>query len=120
MFRESLQQMVDRLDGGVAGILIGFDGISVESYTKEGDEGSLDIQVVGRELAHAVAQMRKAVERLDVGGLGELTLKADKLVVLAYLLSDEYFVACAVKPEANFGKARYLMRLLAPQIQAEL
>jgi predicted regulator of Ras-like GTPase activity (Roadblock/LC7/MglB family) len=123
MFRESLQRMVDRLSGGVAGILIGFDGISVESYTKEGneDEGAgLDIQLVGMELAHAVAQMRKAVERLDVGALGELTLKADKLVVLVHVLSDEYFVACAVKPEANFGKARYLMRLLAPQIQAEL
>ncbi len=124
MFRESLQRMVDRLSGGVAGILIGFDGISVESYTKgddgEDQESRLDIQLVGMELAHAVAQMRKAVERLDVGGLGELTLKADKLVVLVHVLSDEYFVACAVKPEANFGKARYLMRLLAPQIQAEL
>ena len=124
MFRESLQRMVDRLSGGVAGILIGFDGILVESYTKEDEndeEGAgLDIQVVGMELAHAVAQMRKAVEHLDVGGLGELTLKADKLVVLVTVLSDEYFVACAVKPEANFGKARYLMRLLAPQIQAEL
>jgi predicted regulator of Ras-like GTPase activity (Roadblock/LC7/MglB family) len=127
MFRESLQRMVDRLSGGVAGILIGFDGISVESYTKEGKEAEegeegagLDIQVAGMELAHAVAQMRKAVERLDVGGLGELTLKADKLVVLVYVLSDEYFVACAVKPEANFGKARYLMRLLVPQLQAEL
>jgi predicted regulator of Ras-like GTPase activity (Roadblock/LC7/MglB family) len=120
MFRESLQRMVDRLSGGVAGILIGFDGISVESYTREDEGAGLDIQIVGMELAHAVAQMRKAVERLEVGALGELTLKADKLVVLVTVLSDEYFVACAVKPDANFGKARYLMRLLAPQIQAEL
>ena len=55
-----------------------------------------------------------------MGQLRELTLKADKLVVFVHLLNDEYFVACAVKPEASFGKARYLMRLLAPQIQAEL
>jgi len=47
-------------------------------------------------------------------------LKADKLVVLLHLLNDEYFIACAVKPEANFGKARYLLRLLVPQIRAEL
>jgi predicted regulator of Ras-like GTPase activity (Roadblock/LC7/MglB family) len=119
MFRENLQRMVDRLAGGVAGILMGFDGISVESYTKDGEE-SLDIQTVGMELAHAVGQMRKAAENLDVGHLRELTLKADTLVVLVYLLNDEYFIACALKPEASFGKARYLMRLLAPQIQAEL
>ncbi|MBN2575946.1 MAG: hypothetical protein JXP73_15375 [Deltaproteobacteria bacterium] len=111
--------MVDRLAGGMAGILIGFDGIAVDAYTKSGQE-ALDIQTLGMELSHAVGQMRKAVEQLDIGPLRELTLKANDLVVLVYLISDEYFVACAVKPEANFGKARYLMRLLAPQIQAEL
>ena len=122
MFRESLQRMVDRLDGGVAGILMGFDGISVESYTKDGEDGEdgLDIQTVGMELAHAIVQIRKAADNLDVGSLRELTLKADNLVILIYLLNEEYFIACALKPEASFGKARYLMRLLAPQIQAEL
>jgi predicted regulator of Ras-like GTPase activity (Roadblock/LC7/MglB family) len=119
MFRDSLQRMVDRLSGGVAGILMGFDGISVDSYTKEGEE-SLDIQTVGMEIAHAVMQMKKAAENLDVGPLREVTLKTENLVVLVHLLDEEYFVACAVKPEASFGKARYLMRLLAPQLQAEL
>jgi predicted regulator of Ras-like GTPase activity (Roadblock/LC7/MglB family) len=119
MFRESLQRMVDRLAGGVAGVLMGFDGISVESYTKDGEE-NLDIQTVGMELAHAIVQMRKATENLEVGPLRELTLKAGNLVVMIHLLNEEYFIACALKPEANFGKARYLMRLLAPQIQAEL
>jgi predicted regulator of Ras-like GTPase activity (Roadblock/LC7/MglB family) len=119
MFRDSLQRMVDRLAGGVAGILMGFDGISVESYTKDG-ETSLDIQTIGMELSLAVVQMRKAAAQLEAGPLRELTLKADKLVVLVYLLNDDYFVAYALKPEASFGKARYLMKLLAPQIQAEL
>lgn len=127
MFRDSLQGMVDRLQGGVAGILMGFDGIAVDAYTKpneagDGEEGdaALDIQTVGMELAHAVGALRKAAEQLEVGQLGELTLKADKLVVFVHLVNDEYFIACAVKPEASFGKARYLMRLLAPKIQAEL
>lgn len=119
MFRDSLKGMVDRLAGGVAGILMGFDGIAVDSYTKAGEE-SVDIQTVGMELSHAVAQMRKAMGQLEVGQLREITLRADNLVVLAHFLNDEYFVACAVKPAASFGKARYLMRLLAPQIQAEL
>jgi predicted regulator of Ras-like GTPase activity (Roadblock/LC7/MglB family) len=111
--------MVDRLSGGVAGILMGFDGIAVDSYTKPGEE-SLDIQTLGMELAHAIGAMRKAAEQLEVGQLNELSLKADKLVVFVYLVNEEYFIACAVKPEASFGKARYLMRLLAPKIQAEL
>lgn len=118
MFRETIQKAVDRLDGGVAGILMGFDGISVESYTR--GESATDIQTVGMELAHALTQVRKAAEQLEVGGLHEVTLRAENLVVLVQLLNEEYFVALAVRPDGNFGKARYLMRLLAPQIKSEL
>ncbi|MGD0836349.1 MAG: hypothetical protein ABSB49_06865 [Polyangia bacterium] len=119
MFRDSLQQLVDRLPGASAGILMGCDGISVDAYTKPGEE-AIDIQTVGMELAQVMSQMRKTSTQLGGGRLHELALKADKLVILVQLLSDAYFVAYAVKPEASLGKARYLMRLLTPQIQAEL
>jgi predicted regulator of Ras-like GTPase activity (Roadblock/LC7/MglB family) len=119
MFRESLQKLVERVDGGVAGILMGFDGISVEAYTRPSEAGT-DIQTVGMELAHVIGQVRRAAELLEVGRLGEVTLKADKLVVVVRALTDEYFLAFALRPTGNFGKARYVLRVLAPKIQAEL
>ena len=119
MFRDTLQKMVDRLEGGVAGILMGFDGIAVDLYTRAGQD-QLDIQTVGMEMAHAISQMRKAIEQLDVGQAAEITVRTDKLVILVHVISDEYFIACAVRPETSFGKARYMMRLAAPQIRADL
>ncbi len=118
MFRETLQKTVDRMDGGLAGILMGFDGISVEAYARP-DTGT-DIQTVGMELAHVISQVRKAAGQLEVGGLKEITLRAEALTVIVHVLNDEYFVALAVRADGNFGKARYLMRLLVPQIQSEL
>src|SRR5580765_2887490 len=118
MFRENLQKMIDRVDGGVAGILMGFDGISVESYAKAAP--GPDIQTVGMELAHVISQVRRATQALEVGGLREVVVRAENLVVLVHVLNEEYFVACAIRPEANAGKARYLLRLMAPQIQSEL
>ncbi len=118
MFRESLQKMVDRVDGGIAGILMGFDGISVDSYTRT--DGAADIQTVGMELAHVISQIRRAAEALEVGGLREMTMRAENLTVVVHVLNEEYFVACALRPQGNFGKARYLLRLLVPQIQSEL
>jgi predicted regulator of Ras-like GTPase activity (Roadblock/LC7/MglB family) len=119
MFRDTLQKMVQRLEGGVAGILMGFDGIAVDLYNQSGKD-EIDIQTVGMELAHAISQMRKAIERLEVGQATEITVRADKLVILVHVISDEYFIACAVRPDTSFGKARYVMRLTAPQIRAEL
>lgn len=118
MFRENLQKIVDRLDGAVAGILMGFDGISVESYARV--PGGTDIQTIGMELAHVISQVRRASQALEVGGLREVMIKADNLIVLVQVLNEEYFLACAIRPDANSGKARYLLRLLSPQIQSEL
>jgi predicted regulator of Ras-like GTPase activity (Roadblock/LC7/MglB family) len=123
MFRESIQKLVERVEGGVAGILMGFDGISVEAYTRPqpaGEGDPTDIQTVGMELAHVIGQVRRAAELLEVGGLSEVTIRADKLVVLVRALSDEYFLAFALRPDSSFGKARYALRVLAPKIQAEL
>jgi len=119
MFRDTLQKMVDRLDGGLAGILMGLDGIAVDLYSRAGQQ-EIDIQTIGMELAHNISQTSKAVERLDLGQASEITIRTDKLLILVHVLSEEYFVAYAVRPEANSGKARYLMRLTAPQIRAEL
>jgi predicted regulator of Ras-like GTPase activity (Roadblock/LC7/MglB family) len=119
MFRDTLQKMVDHLDGGVAAILMDLDGIAVDLYSREKRDG-IDIQTIGMELAHALAEMGKAVERLDLGSAAEMTVRTDKLVVLVYMLNAEYFIACAVRPDASFGKARYMLRLAAPQIRAEL
>ena len=118
MFREAIQKMVDRMDGGRAGVLMGFDGISVEVYNKPG-MGS-DINTIGMELAHILTQLRRSAEALDAGGVTEVSLRAERLIVLVRLVTAEYFLACALEPTGNLGKARYLLRITAPEIQAEL
>ena len=119
MFRDSIQKVIDRLDGdgSASGILMGFDGIMVDSYSRP---GAADLQTVGMEMSHLLAQVRRAAEALELGEMGEVTIRTEKLAVLIYVVTREYFVAFGVKPDGNVGKARYLLRVLAPQIRAEL
>ncbi|MEP6654669.1 MAG: hypothetical protein ABJA82_15005 [Myxococcales bacterium] len=118
MFRERIQKMIDRLDAaGTAGILMGFDGISVDSYARP---GAADVQTIGMELAHVISQLKRSVHGAQLGGLREMEVKTDKLALLIRLVTDEYFLAFGVPPGSNLGKARYLLRLLAPEIRAEL
>jgi predicted regulator of Ras-like GTPase activity (Roadblock/LC7/MglB family) len=118
MFKEPLQKIVDNVDGGIAGLVMGFDGIAVESYTRQGHK--IDINTVGMEFSFILTQVRKAAEILDVGGVNEIAIRAEKLTIVIRLLSPEYFVALALTPEGNFGKGRFMMRLVAPRLQAEL
>jgi predicted regulator of Ras-like GTPase activity (Roadblock/LC7/MglB family) len=118
MFKEPLQKIVDNVEGGIAGLVMGFDGIAVESYTREGHK--MDINTVGMEFSFILSQLRKAADILDVGGVTEISIKAEKLTIVVRVLNSDYFLALALGPEGNFGKGRYLMRVVAPRLQAEL
>ena len=118
MFQDNLKRLVAETEGGVAGLLMGFDGITVESYTAP--EGGVDIQTVGMEFSFILTQVRKAAEILDVGKVNEIAIKAEKLTIVIRVLNADYFLALALGPEGNFGKGRYLMRVVAPRLQAEL
>ena len=77
-FRENIKKLVERLDGGVAAVLMGFDGISVDSFAKSGYDGALpDIQTLAMEFAHLIAQARRTLQSLDAGPLEEFTLRAE-------------------------------------------
>jgi predicted regulator of Ras-like GTPase activity (Roadblock/LC7/MglB family) len=120
-FRESIRQLVERLDGGVAAVLMGFDGITVDSFARSGYDGALpDIQTLAMEFAHLIAQARRTLVSLDAGALEEFTLRAEALTLVVRVLTQEYFLACAVLPSGSVGKARYLMRMTAPALRADL
>lgn len=116
MFEKKLEEAV-REAGAQAAVLMGFDGIPVEIVTVEGD---LDIETVGMEFSVLLKDVRRAAESLETGVTEELTVKTDQLSTVLRVINDEYFVAMAVPPRGNLGKARYLMRLLSPSLAADL
>ena len=118
MFAESLRKMVDNVDGGIAAVLMGTDGIPVDQYVRLKDK--LDVQTVAMEFSFILSQVRKAGESLGVGGLEEFTVRAERLMLVCRMLTQKYFIAIAMAPEGNFGKARYLARIQAPGLTAQL
>ena len=120
-FRENIRNLVEKVDGGVAAVLMGFDGISVDSFAMPGHDGALpDIQTLAMEFAHLIAQARRTLQSLDAGALEEFTLRTDTLMLVVRVLTQEYFLACAVLPTGNLGRTRYLMRVSAPALRADL
>jgi predicted regulator of Ras-like GTPase activity (Roadblock/LC7/MglB family) len=57
---------------------------------------------------------------LDLGSAHEVAVQADNMTTVIRLLNDEYFVAMALQPAGNFGKARYLLRIAAPGLLEKL
>ena len=63
---------------------------------------------------------RDAAAAHEAGGVSELSVQSERLMVVARLVSPEYFMVVALKPDGNFGKARFMLRVTAPKMLAEL
>ena len=117
MFDNKLEEAVRGVKGGQAAILMGFDGIPVDMFAEDEE---LDIETVGMEFSVLLKEVRKAAEMLDAGDAEELTVRTDKLTTILRIIDSDYFVSMAISPDGNLGKARYLLRMLAPELGREL
>lgn len=121
MFKEALRQIVDGTEGAIAGLLMGFDGIAVESYTRDGaPDGTKDINEIGMEFSVILGSIKRASESLEAGGAREVAIQAEHLTTLIRVLNDDYFVAMTMRPDGNPGKGRFVLRTAAPKLMQEL
>lgn len=118
MFKEALAHVVDGTEGGLAGLLMDFQGVAVETYTRQG--AGLDMDMVGAEFSVVIKSIQRAAESLDAGRAQEVAVSVDKMITVIRVLNADYFVALAMKPDGNIGKGRFLLRTAAPKLLAEL
>jgi len=114
MFKSILREVVENTDGAVAAILMGFDGITVDSYSSEA--GGVDMEIVGGEYSQVLRQIKQAAELLEMGAAREVAIQAENMTTVMRLINEEYFVAVALQPTGNFGKARFLLRMQAGKL----
>jgi predicted regulator of Ras-like GTPase activity (Roadblock/LC7/MglB family) len=118
VFTEYLRKIVDNVEGGVGGLIMGLDGIAVDTYIK--DAQRFDINTIGMEFSFILTQVKKAGDILQIGGVNEFSVKAEQLIMVIRMLTEEYFMAIILRADGNFGKARFMMRLSEPKLRAEL
>ena len=118
-FREHLQDVCKGVDGSVSCTLMGVDGIEVDSHLA-GDPEDFDLKSLMIEYSAVFRAARDAADLHQAGGVSELSINTEKLATVARLVSPDYFMVVALRPEGNYGKARYLLRITAPKVRSEL
>jgi predicted regulator of Ras-like GTPase activity (Roadblock/LC7/MglB family) len=118
-FRAHLQAVCQGVDGAIACTLMGLDGLEVASWSADAPAAS-GLAPLLVEYSSALRQLRESARAQDAGELTEVTLSTDRLVTVARLVSPDYFMAVALRPDGNQGKARFLLRIAAPKVKAEL
>ncbi len=115
-FSEALRETVDRVDGAVAAIILASDGIPVEEYVTE---RLIDFNTLSAEASALIKDIEMASRDLQLGKAKEFALISDVCGILMRRITDGYYLALVMKPESNYGKARFVLRTTVPKIEKE-
>ena len=117
-FLSHLESVVSQVDGALACCVMGFDGIAVETH-QVGSVGELELTTTWIEYAHVLTQLKNGAELLKTGAVSEVSVNTEHLITVMRMINPEYFLVLALKPEGNYGKGRYVLRITAPKVSAE-
>lgn len=121
-FEPTLQKMIYACPGALGIALMGSDGIPVaEAAAPAPDmDGSELVGGAGVEFGRILDEIRKASDALGGGRLEEAVISLARFTLLFRSVDDELFVVVALAPDANLGKARFLVRRHLLELREQL
>lgn len=117
-YRDALKSLTESVGGGLAAVIMGYDGISIDEYMVE--NVPFDFQLVAVEYANLLRDIRRTVELLDNGAMQEVSIATDKVRVLVRIINADFFLALVIAANGNYGKGRYLLGREALRLKTEL
>ena len=115
MFKRALAAIRDRVEGALAVSLIGLDGIAVESI----NDDDVPLDVLGAEFGGFIKSIRPNAE-LNTGEVLQFALVTEKYITFLSAITPEYFVLLVMKPDGNYGRARFELAKAKNVLRGEL
>ena len=122
-FAGLLREIVEGCGGGMGAVLMGSDGIPIEQFVAGPiPQGPLadDLATAGVEFGRILDDIRKASDALSGGGVRETLVVLDRFTLLFGTVDGDLFLVVVLAPDANIGKARYLIRRQLPAVRRNL
>jgi predicted regulator of Ras-like GTPase activity (Roadblock/LC7/MglB family) len=115
-FREVLQGIHDRVDGTLGISLIGLDGIAIESTNTD----SVPLEAIGAEFGGFIKSIRVSNTELHTGEVLQFSLVTEKYITFLSAVTDEYYVLMVIRPDGNYGRARFELARAKQLLRHEL
>ena len=116
MFKDVLRQIRDRVDGSLAISLIGLDGIAVESI----NDDHVPLDVLGAEFGGFIKSIKLSNTELNAGEVLQFSLITEKYITFLAAVTPDYYILLVLRPDGNFGRARFELARARPLLRDEL
>jgi hypothetical protein len=116
VFKTILTGIRDRVDGTLAVSIIGLDGIAVETVK----DGPVPLDVMGAEFGGFIKSIRLSNTELNTGDVLQFSLVTEKYIAFLSAVTSDYFVLLVLRPDGNYGRARYELDKAKHALREEL
>ena len=113
--RSPLEELCTRVKGAYAATIMGHDGLPVDTVGAAADN-DLDVAALVVEFGALVSQVQRSAQMFAAGDLEELAIRSERLTTILRPINESYFLVLALRPGANLGMGRYLVRMSAPKL----
>lgn len=108
-FADTLVTLAKRIEGCVAVMILGTDGIPIERHVQQMNR-SLDMDMIATEFTTLVRRSLRTAVDTELGELREMVLGTDAMMFLVRPITSDYFLLLALNPGGNIGRARFELR----------
>lgn len=117
-FTDTLQKIVERVEGGAGAVILGIDGIIIERFMRD-VQPDLDLELIATELSTLLGRSVHTASDTGLGDLREMMFATDRMTFLLRPITAEYFLLFGLHPGGNVGRARFELRKAQLGLEAE-
>lgn len=117
MFKQKLTNVVNNVDGSIGCLLIGFDGIPIDTVYR--NEELPQMSAIAVEISNLLDKFRR-LQAYDVGEVNEVSITAGTITALAKVVAEEYLLILAMTTDADVNRGQTMLRLIAPFVEKEM
>lgn len=117
-YKQTLKTVTETVGGGLAAIIMGYDGIPIDEYLVASSQ--FDLQLLTVEYANLLRDIRRTVELLENGIMEEVSIATDRVRVLVRAINNQFFLVLVLTADGNYGKGRYLLSREAVKLKDDL
>lgn len=119
MFKEKLTRVIHNVSGSLGCLLIGFDGIPIDS-AYPGENELPEMSAIAIELSNLLKEFRRLNLHDKMGAVNEVSITTGQVITLARVISDDYLLVLALDAEADVNRGQTMLRLISPFLEKEM
>ena len=113
-----MSEVLERTEGCLGVLIMGFDGITVEEVWKAAKSATNNVALA--EYTSLLRNAQRINSELGLAELQEMTFSgADEIFVLR-VVNNDYFLAMILAADGNFGRGRYELHRIELLLSKEL